>query len=81
MKKILYYIDEVNALIDSIPIEKRDQNLIEDFNRFSKIFWNYYKHEYQNIPQFNNYYIASDEEILKIKLYSIRDKVLELIEC
>lgn len=81
MKKILYYIGEVNTLIDSIPIDKRDQNLIDDFNRFSKIFWNYYNYEYQNKPQFNNYYLASDEEILKIKLYSIRDKVLELIEC
>ena len=81
MKKILYYIGEVNTLIDSIPIDKREQNLIDDFNRFSKIFWNYYNYEYQNKHQFNNYYLASDEEILKIKLYSIRDKVLELIEC
>lgn len=79
MDKILYYIKDVKNLIEMIPLEKKDYNLIKDFERFSKIFWNYYNNEYQNEINFNDFYRVSDIEILKIKLYSIRDKVLELI--
>lgn len=79
MDKILYYIEDVKNLIEMIPLEKKDYNLIKDFERFSKIFWNYYNNEYQNEINFNDFYRVSDIEILKIKLYSIRDKVLELI--
>lgn len=79
MDKILYYIEDVKKLIETLPIEKKDQNLIQDFERFLKIFWNYYNNEYQNEVKFNDYYKVSDIDILKIKLYTIRDKVLELI--
>lgn len=79
MDKILYYIEDVKKLIETLPIEKKDQNLIQDFERFLKIFWNYYNNEYKNEVKFNDYYKVSDIDILKIKLYTIRDKVLELI--
>lgn len=79
MDKILYYIEDVKKLIETLPIEKKDQNLIQDFERFLKIFWNYYNNEYQNEVKFNDYYKVSYIDILKIKLYTIRDKVLELI--
>ena len=79
MDKILYYIEDVKKLIETLPTEKKDQNLIQDFERFLKIFWNYYNNEYQNEVKFNDYYKVSDIDILKIKLYTIRDKVLELI--
>lgn len=78
MKKLLYYIEEVKKLINSIPIEKYNQNLVNDFNRFSKIFWNYYNNDY-NKYTFNDTFKISDIEILKIKLYTIRDQVLEIL--
>lgn len=79
MDKILYYIEDVKKMIETIPIEKRDQNLIQDFERFLKIFWNYYNNEYQNKIKFNDFYKCSDIDILKIKLYTIRDQVLEIL--
>ena len=78
MKKLLYYIEEVKNLINTIPVEKYNQNLINDFERFSKIFWNYYNNEY-NEAKFNDIFRVSDVEILKIKLYTIRDQVLEIL--
>jgi len=78
MKKLLYHIEEVKNLINTIPIEKYDQNLINEFERFSKIFWNYYNNEY-NKNKFNDVFKMSDIEILKIKLYTIRDHVLEIL--
>ena len=78
MKKLLYYIEEVKNLINTIPIEKYNQSLINDFERFSKIFWNYYNIEYDNY-KFNDTFMVSDIEILKIKLYTIRDQVLEIL--
>ena len=78
MKKLLYYIEEIKNLIDDIPTEKYNQNLINEFERFSKIFWNYYNHEY-NKDKFNDIFMVSDVEILKIKLYTIRDQVLEIL--
>lgn len=78
MKKLLYYIEEVKNLINTIPIEKYNQNLVNDFNRFSKIFWNYYNNDYNN-NKFNDTFMISDIEILKIKLYTIRDQVLEIL--
>lgn len=79
MDKILYYIEDVKKLIEMIPNEKRDQNLIQDFERFLKIFWNYYNNEYQKEIKFNDFYKCSDIDILKIKLYTIRDQVLEIL--
>lgn len=79
MDKILYYIEDVKKLIEMIPNEKRDQNLIQDFERFLKIFWNYYNNEYQKEIKFNDFYRSSDIDILKIKLYTIRDQVLEIL--
>ena len=79
MDKILYYIEDVKKLIETLPTEKKDQNLIQDFERFLKIFWNYYNNEYQNEVKFNDYYKVSDIDILKIKLYTIRDQVLEIL--
>lgn len=78
MKKLLYYIEEVKNLINTIPIKKYNQNLVNDFNRFSKIFWNYYNNDYNN-NKFNDTFMISDIEILKIKLYTIRDQVLEIL--
>lgn len=78
MKKLLYYIEEVKNLINTIPIEKYNQNLVNDFNRFSKIFWNYYNNDYSD-NKFNDTFKISDIEILKIKLYTIRDQVLEIL--
>ena len=78
MKKLLYYIEEVKNLINTIPIEKYNQNLVNDFNRFSKIFWNYYNNDYTD-NKFNDTFKISDIEILKIKLYTIRDQVLEIL--
>lgn len=78
MKKLLYYIDEVKTLINTIPLEKNSQNLINDFERFSKIFWNYYNNEYHNV-KFNDTFMVNDIEILKIKLYTIRDQVLDIL--
>lgn len=76
MDKIIYYIEEIENLIKDNNIQ--NENLLETFKRFCKIFWNYYNNEY-NEYKYRDFYKMNDIDYLKLKLYSIRDEVLELI--
>ena len=76
MDKIIYYIEEIENLIKDNNIQ--NESLLETFKRFCKIFWNYYNNEYDKY-KYRDYYKMNDIDYLKLKLYSIRDEVLELI--